>query len=85
MRYKDLEIILPCSSELGFRNVVSTNGMFSAISGLGDPHDRVASVFRFGEFLDRVSPYLDWLALAPALPIFPSLPEGSCQARAFRQ
>ena len=65
LRYKDLFDILRRSRTLGFKNIISTNCMYSEIAGLGDRRNRARSNERFERFIrDRIGPWLDWMAIS---------------------
>lgn len=64
LRHKELPALLKSSRAHGFRNVVSTNAMFSVIPEIGDRNDRIRSNERFHAFLKELEPYLDCLAVS---------------------
>jgi len=64
LQYDRLPNIFRRAHELGFKNILSTNCMFSAISGLGDRHDRDVSNARFSAYLWELEPVLDWIAVS---------------------
>ena len=67
LQHERLPEIFRAAHELGFKNILSTNCMFSAVAGLGDPHDRAASNARFAAFLSKIEPFLEWLSISVGL------------------
>lgn len=65
LRHEDLSIVFHRSRALGFRNVLSTNCMFSAVPGLGDRQNRALSNETFDQFIrTKIEPWLDWMAVS---------------------
>jgi len=65
LRHQELPTILRAARRLGFRNIVSTNGMFSAVPDLGDKHNRAVSNARFAAYMrEGLEPWLDWLSVS---------------------
>ena len=65
LRHGDLPAIVRASARAGFRNILSTNGMFSVFPEIGHRTDRNESDRRFRKYLvEGLAPHLEWLSLS---------------------